>query len=319
MDIIYDETQLEEAVAGVEAMRDAMPDALEGVARYKIWAAEEARRRFKVGGDECLGAVSYGAGSLSAYAFVIGVLKLCLDKGLQLYANTPVVKIEKEMGGWVIHTSTGKIRAKKVVLATNGYTAAIWPAFQGAIVPLRGQITAHRPGSTLPIGKGGLELTYSFVYEDGYEYMIPRAASAGKEQAVIIGGGLAISPNDGEAEYGIVDDSALNPEISKYLEQSMPMYFGNEWGEDDVRGRVAKEWSGIMGFSPDGHPFVGEMEEGEGLWVCAGFQGHGMVLCWGCARAVVGMMSGEEVEEWFPEIFKVSGERMGLVFEGRLS
>ena len=47
-----------------------------------------------------------------------------------------------------------------------------------------------------------------------------------------------------------------------------------------------------------------------------------MVLCFMCARALVEMISGRDGDgklgEWFPEVFKVSEERLGKKFVGRL-
>ncbi|KAH7381021.1 FAD dependent oxidoreductase, partial [Cadophora sp. MPI-SDFR-AT-0126] len=276
-----------------------------------------------VDSKDVIGAVSYEAGSLSAYKFVIGVLKLCLSKGLQLYTNTPATKLTPGPDGvWEVETPRGRIQAKKVVLATNGYTAFLHHAFQGSIVPLRGQITAHRPGSNMP--SSGLPGTYSFIYSNGYEYMIPRPAGSKHAGDIVIGGGLVKADEEGLYEFGETDDTAINPVVSRYLAETTPRYFGEGWGEDDEEGRVRREWTGVMGYSSDGFPFVGEVGEESsgngGLFVCASFQGHGMVLCWLCARALVAILRGEDKElGWFPEVFRVRGERMGRRFEGRLN
>lgn len=54
------------------------------------------------------------------------------------------------------------------------------------------------------------------------------------------------------------------------------------------------EWSGIMGFSRDGWPWVGSVPDsaggGDGLWLCAGYSGGGMPNAALCAKAVVDMM-----------------------------
>ena len=56
-------------------------------------------------------------------------------------------------------------------------------------------------------------------------------------------------------------------------------YFGKEnWGEDDAEGRVRSEWTGIMGTSADGLPYVGKVPGMEGCWVSASFDGHGKCL-----------------------------------------
>lgn len=324
VDVIYDPAQWAQSQRAVQEMRDAMP--ADDAAVYKLHSAEEVRGKFFCGhgGDENVcGGVSYEAGSLSAYKFVIGVLKLCLEKGLNLQTNTHAHNIEKiEGGGWKVETDRGPIYAQKVVLATNGYTARLWKGLQGIIVPLRGHVTAQRQGKNMP--KEGLPTTYSFIYEKGYDYMIQRPKGSQFEGDIVIGGALAKATSEGLEEYGTTDDTTCDDVTMRSLQNGPPQYFGANWGADDSEGRVRKAWTGIMGFSPDGFPLVGEMPGEKNLWVSCGFQGHGMVLCWMCARAVVAMMkdgpnSEEKLNTWFPEIYRITEERMRLTFHGRLS
>lgn len=309
-----------------------------GEGRYTLYSREEVLRLFPVhdgvfeGREEerVQGGVGYFAGSLSAYKFGVGVLRLCVERGLNLQTGTPVTGLGRVSasaaaaavvnGRWEVRTERGVVRAGRVVLATNGYTAAVWPRFQGVVVPLRGQITAHRPGRGMPAG-GCLDRTYSFIYERGYEYMISQPEGSRFPGDIIMGGGLARAQEEGLMEFGTTDDGAVNEEISDYLRETTGRYFGSDWGDDHPEGRVRSEWTGIMGFSPDGSPFVGEVPGESGLWASCGFQGHGMVLCWECARALVEMMEGrdgEELRDWFPDIFRITEERMAQRFRGRL-
>lgn len=321
VDIIYDEPHWREAHEAVRAMRAALgPD--DPAAEYAFHDREEAMARFYCAGadPEPVGAVSYAAGSISGYKFAVGVLKLALQRGLNLQANTPAVSLRPcpdGSGSWEVGTPRGKVVAEKVVLATNGYTAHLWKDFQGAIVPLRGQITAHRPGSNMP--REGLPTTYSFIYDNGYEYMVPRPPGSKYAGDIVIGGGLVKAPNEGLAEYGTTDDTTTNEAISAYLRDTTARRFGRNWGDDHAQGRVRREWTGIMGYSPDGMPFVGEVPGSEGLWASCSFQGHGMVLCWMCARAMVRMMRGDaDLDGWFPREFVISEERLRRRFRGRL-
>lgn len=319
VDIIYDQAQWDTALKAVQAMRDAMPEELDTVARYRFWSAAEARYVFHCKGEEIIGAISYEAGSLSAYKFVIGVLKLCLKSGLGLFTNTPVMKLTQGQDKtWEVLTAKGIIKARNVVLATNGYTGFLHEKFRGSIVPLRGQITAQRPGLNMPAE--GLQTTYSFIYSGGYEYMIPQRPGTKYTGDIIIGGGLVKAPNEGLSEYGTTDDTSINEYISTYLRTTTPRYFGSSWGEDHPDGRIRSEWTGIMGYSPDGFPFVGEMPGEKGLWVAAGFQGHGMVLCYMCVRALGSLMGGEDQHlwKWFPRAWLVTEERLRMTFKGRL-
>ncbi|KAL0469740.1 FAD dependent oxidoreductase [Neurospora intermedia] len=339
IDIIYDQAQWTAAHEAVAAMKAAFPEG-DPVADYTFHSPAEVQSKFHcaldagtiAGEPQALyGGVSYPAGSISSYAFTTGLLKLCLSRGLNLQTNTPATSLMKNRDEctWTVRTPRGNIWTKDIILATNGYTAAIAPTFQGVIVPLRGQVTAQRPGSDLS-EKGCLPTTYSFIYDKGYEYMIPRPKGSRNEGDLIIGGGLVRAKEEGLGEYGNTDDTTVNEEISTYLKNTLTRYFGGgdggddrngNWGDDHPDGRVKKEWTGIMGYSPDGFPMVGAVPGENGFWMSCSFQGHGMVLCWMCAKALVEMMDGRDNEElrgWFPGAFRVGFERMRKRFQGRL-
>jgi len=75
-----------------------------------------------------------------------------------------------------------------------------------------------------------------------------------------------------------------------------------------------------MGCTPDGLPFVGALEGPEaGLWIQAGFNGHGMSHCFKAAQALVGMICGDikEVDTWFPRSFEARSERYQVPFSGK--
>jgi glycine/D-amino acid oxidase-like deaminating enzyme len=357
VDIIYDQTTFDAGKEAIEALqKDAMDSEKERgqMAWYEIHDDQQKRKQdFHVAqsnrnehiakGEEVVGAFQYLAGRIHAYRFTTGILKTCVRKGLQLCTSTPVHAIRaadhNDAHGttfWNLYSQFNTITTKNIILATNGYTPYILPELQAAIVPMRGQITAQRlPNATkLP---GPLPTTYSFIYRDGYEYMIPRPISnelEGETQHLIIGGGIGRLPTGGASEFGTVDDSSLDPRISKYLAASLVGYFGPEtWGEDTQQTgneaaagkpvvRVVQEWSGIMGATADGRPFVGEVPGKKGVWICAGFNGHGMVLCLKSAQALVQMMGSrngdDSVHEWFPESFLITEERLRTCqFRGR--
>ena len=283
VDIVYDEHTFQFGVLAIEMMRKTM-DPNEGSANYKIFNGEEAAERFLAPG--AIGAFQYAAGSISAYKFTIGLLKLCLSMGLDLHTNTAVESIKQTApsgtGGfrYEISTSEGPISTNIVILATNGYTAHLLPQMQGKIVPLRGQVTAQRPGPKLKqLKPNGLETTYSFFYDTGFEYMIPRpnlpSVPPDDVGDIIIGGGLGRLSGEGFSEYGNTDDTELNNENSKYLKQTLKSYFGENWGDDDPDRRVKKDWTGVMGITGDGVPFVGEVPGMQGCWISAGFNGSG--------------------------------------------
>lgn len=320
VDVVYSASHLEQGTQTIRRMRAVMGEG-DPAAAYEILDGEEAGRRFKCEG--ALGAFVYEAGSLSAYDFTTGLLGVCLEMGLGLYTQTAAegLRRDEETGLWTVRTGRGEVKARNVVLATNGYTAHLLPEMQGLIVPLRGQISAQRPGRKL--AEMPLRTTYSFIYEKGYEYMISRPPGTTDDGTIVIGGGLGTLPQDGASEFGETDDGTLNRELSTYLRDCTKRYFGANWGEDAAEGRIKQEWSGIMGTSADGLPYVGKVSQTDGLWISASFNGHGMVLCLKCGEALVDLMIGGEgkdkLDEWFPEAFRMTDERLGKKFVGRLN
>lgn len=169
--------------------------------------------------------------------------------------------------------------------------------------------------------KEGLKTTYSFIYGNGYEYMIFRPVGSRFAGDLIIGGCSTKAPEEGLYEWGTTDDTTMDPRIGRYVKDSAAEYFGPQWGEDNLDGRIRKQWTGIMGYSSQGFPLVGSVPHVENLWIAASFQGSGMVLCFHTAKALVTMMNDgdeEELNEWFPRPFRMSEDRLKHRFRGRL-
>lgn len=317
VDIVYDQDQWDEAQESIALMRHLMGD--EGpAARYAFWDAEETARRFLT--PSAIGSITYEAGSLSAYKLVIGILRLALTEGLNLQCNTPATSLFPSHGdSWSVSTPRGVITARKVILATNGYTAHLYPKLQGVVVPLRGFVTAQRPGKAMP--QAGLLNTYSFIYKNGFDYMISRPKDTKFAGDIVIGGGFTKTADEGLAEYGNTDDTELNDDVIEYLKSSTEIFFNGNWGDDQPEGRIRKAWSGVMGYSGDGFPLVGPMPGEEGLYIAAAFQGHGMVNCFLCAKALAQIITGENGDEFdgsFPRAYRMTEDRLTAKFLHRL-
>ncbi|CAI6332594.1 unnamed protein product [Periconia digitata] len=342
VDLIYDEGTFQQGKQSIEALRnDATEDEKMpgGMAWYKVYEKDDGiQQKFWVSDtntnpastmngkqENLVGAFEYIAGRINAYKLATGIIKLCVQKGLQLCANTPVHSIlprGPEM--YEVFTQRSVLGARNVILATNGYTPYLLPSLQGAIVPLRGQITTQQPPRSA-VHPSVLPRTFSFIYAEGYEYMVSRNEPDGT-QHVVIGGGLGRLSEGGASEFGTVDDSRLNDEVSEYLRGTLTGYFGSAHMNGDATGNIedtryntVQEWTGIMGATADGLPFVGEIPGKKGMWILAGFNGHGMVLCLKSADALARMLTDDgKGNEDFPESFLITEERVkNSVFRGR--
>lgn len=66
-----------------------------------------------------------------------------------MYTHTPAVSVTESdvKGSWMVNTSRGSIRARKVVHTTNAYASALLPELAGLVTPTKGmscQIWNHQ-------------------------------------------------------------------------------------------------------------------------------------------------------------------------------
>lgn len=169
---------------------------------------------------------------------------------------------------------------------------------------------------------------------------------------LMFGGGLGQSQDAFYDSAGNADDRTFHLPTASYLSGALPLYFSG-WGEEgrdtdasrsDVDpGRVKSVWTGILGMSADGMPWVGRIPDkisgrvapssamstknlaSPGEWIAAGYSGEGMVHAWMSAKAVAYMIlnadderernnplgrPANDGEDWLPKPYLVSEKRL---------
>ena len=199
----------------------------------------------------------------------------------------------------MVNTPRGSVTASNVLLATNGYTSYLLPdVFRSLIVPVQGEMSALTPPAHMLANP--LQHDYTFMGKEQDDYLVQRPFEAGGH--FMFGGGRRVAARMG---VGVSDDSTCDGKAAKYLRTMVPRVMDlesespgdevaeagaavpEEWEYDEaLKGRdgekdlhVEAEWTGIMGYSRDGCPWVGGVPGQEGLWVCAGYTGHGITPC----------------------------------------
>lgn len=166
------------------------------------------------------------------------LLKSVVSKGANLQTMTPVTHLSENPlpdGRWLVKTERGEIKAKKVLLATNAYTADIAPQFKNHIVPVRG-ICSH---IVVPDGpnKPRLNQTYSIRHGPSmYDYLIPRL-----DGNIVVGGAKPSFWSDISHWYNVKDDSQLIEPAKSYFDTLMQRTF---IGWEDSGAHTNKVWTG---------------------------------------------------------------------------
>lgn len=255
---------------------------------------------------------TYTAGTLFPYKFIMTLLQRALATGkVNLQTSTPATAVHDDpAGGFVIETPRGSIKVKKIVHASNAYVSGLLPEYTRSVVPCKG-ICVH---IAVPEGKTAPYLTNSYVVRDSesvLSYLISRSDDGG----IIVGGTAKIFQPYLEQWYGNTDDSTLIEASNGYYDDYMQRTFR---GWEQSEAFVKKAWTGVMGYSFDSLPHLGEVPGKPDQYVLAGFNGHGMPVIWLAAKGVAEMIAkGKPYEEvGLPRIGKTTDKRIRRAREG---
>lgn len=245
---------------------------------------------------ECVGAtLTAGAASLWPYKLVTFILeKLIKDGKINLQTNTPVTEITSSDGKHTLHTPRGTISSPTVILATNGYTSALLPHFADLIVPVRGEMSALHPpknSTIIPDSYGMVGALGQPENADDYLMQRPFSGVPNPGGHLMFGGGRGAGHLP---TIGVSDDTVIDEGSAAYLRGTLLKVLELDGETEGVKElQAAAQWTGIMGYSRDDHPWVGKVPDREGLWLCGGYTGHGMPNGTLCGKAVVDMVLGE--------------------------
>lgn len=186
--------------------------------------------------------------------------------------HTEVARIECTDSGIRLISAKRTIEAVRCIVALNAYAPLLFPALHQLVRPRRGQILAVRTRKP--------EFDYSYYANHGYEYF--RQVT---DTTAIIGGWRK---HFADEEVGYEDRVTDN--VQRGLESFALKMLAQPL---DVTAR----WSGTMGFTPDGLPLLGPIDEtgqpaalDSPIWICGGYTGHGMSMAFKAAHEIVNAM-----------------------------
>ena len=192
-------------------------------------------------------------------AALVGALARQAPPG-SIREGVEVTAIEAGASDVLVHADGAECRAGCVILATNAYTPQL--VEDVAIQPRRAQMLASAPVTArlcdLP--------TYSHF---GYRYW--RQLPTGE----VLVGGWRDTAYDIELGY----DERPTDTIQAHLDTQLKLM--------GAESAVAHRWAGTMGFTESGLPLVGPVAGMRNIYLCAGFNGHGMGFAFVSAKKVV--------------------------------
>ncbi|KAI0344212.1 FAD dependent oxidoreductase [Trametopsis cervina] len=360
LEVYYTQDAFDEAVRDLNAWKADMPDEAEGFLAYGV----DAIQKFELS-DNVVGCIWGPGGAIHPYRFVTSLFANLLGRhgeNFFIATHTPCTAIKEPTPSnsfYTISTPNGDITAPHIVHATNGWVSHLLEPMREKVIPVRGTMSAQRPGTSL--SPTTLDGQRSYVFHPGgmgYDYLTQLPSG---EHELMFGGGWASGVDSILSEIGCSDDSVFNFNTAGHLAGLLPYYFrSSAWGREKEpvadsysgesvewgQGRTKSQWSGILGISADGLPWVGRLSSklsgrnepppssaptprytqketklaikapapvtaAPGEWISAGYTGEGMVHAWMSGKAAAHMVLGadDEIKSWFPEILRITEKR----------
>jgi len=162
--------------------------------------------------------------------------------------------------------------ADTVLVATDGYGRALLPELADAIWPTRGQVVVSEPLDLVLYDR-------PHYARQGFDYwqQLP-------DRRLLLGGFRDVSILD-----ELTDVEETTPTIQASLERFLAELSGG-------RARISHRWAGIFALTQDMIPLVGPVPGRDGVWIAAGYSGHGNVMGFGCGELVADAILGEGSE-----------------------
>lgn len=226
--------------------------------------------------------------------YLRGLVRAAVDAGVRVYGRSPVTALTREGGDFLLQTPQGRLKACKVILATNGYTEDDrLPALAGRLMPALSSIIVTRPLS--PAEQAAQGWTSTVMCADSrrllhYFRLLPdgRFLWGGR-------GGISGSP-------------AAATRSKARLRRSFERHFP-AWRHVETE----YFWRGLVCLTKPRVPFVGKLEE-EGLYGAVAYHGNGVSFTAWAGRAVAAQVAGVQGAEALPAVLRDPLPRFPLPF-----
>lgn len=196
-------------------------------------------------------------GALQPARFVRRLAAMAADSGVAFVEHTRV-------------TALDELEAEQIVIATDGSGRGLLPELDDALWPARGQVIA-----TAPLAEQLFACPH--YARQGFDYwqQLP-------DGRIILGGF-----RDFSILTEMTDDETTTEPIQEALDAFLRELLG-------YMPDVTHRWAGIFGLTQDLLPLVGPVPGQDGVWIAAGYSGHGNVLGLMCGELVAAAIGGAD-------------------------
>ena len=228
------------------------------------------------GGNEQFGALQEVKGfGLHPLKYVDGLARTAVKYGANIHSRSEVVSWEKADGHHILRTSTAAVRAKKVLIACNGFMPEhLDKRMVGRVLPILSNIITTRP------------LTEEERMRHGFRTETP---CYNMRNLLYYYRLLA----DGRFLLGARGDAVGSPEAGQVMKRAMIDGLHRVYPEwRDVE--ITHYWRGLVCFTRDFYPAIGQMEDDQSVFYSYAYHGNGVAAGSYGGHQIAGAIAGLE-------------------------
>ncbi|MBW4962646.1 FAD-binding oxidoreductase [Sulfitobacter sp. CW3] len=287
------ETELAHRAKDMTALRARVPEIKEN---YGLEATLIEKRELADHGlrGDFHGGLTIPAGfALNPRKYVTGLAAAAGQAGAVIYHETTAQNIVKTSSGYQVQTKSGSVKAKNLLIATNGYSSEDLPDWMaGRYMPAQSSVIVTRPLTDEEIKAAGWfsnQMVYDSRYLLHYFRLMP-------DRRMLFGmrGGLMTGPS--AEKYAIAN-------VRRDFEQFFPAWRHVE---------TPHSWSGMVCLSREHMPFVGEVPDNKGMFASLCYHGNGVAMGTYCGALAAHTILGETDKLPFPIAIKTPLTRFEL-------
>ena len=241
-----------------------------------LLTADEVRKKH-LGGPQSHGALHFpDAIGLNPLKLSFGMLRLARGAGAAVHGASPVTGWRKDGAHHVLSTPGGAVRAKSVVIATNGYTAErLHPATRARLLPVLSHIIVTRPMT--PAEKESAAFHSNRVITDTRHllYYFRRLP----DDRIMFGGRGQILDSEGSR-------AAQRDFLLRELVRKAPAL---------ANLTVEHDWAGWVCITADQMPHVHHAEDDQSVLYALGYQGSGVSFALHAGKLLADRLAGKKL------------------------
>lgn len=232
---------------------------------------------------------------LNPAKYAMGLAAAAHRAGVRIFAHSPVRRIDQG-DGFTLLTDGAQISARRLIVATNGYSSDDLPGWMRArYLPAQSNVLVTRPLTEAEIAAQGWssdQMAYDERFFLHYFRLMPN-------RRFLFGmrGGLFSSPRA---------DAAMHRRIRSHFERMFPA-----WAHVDT----PHSWNGLLSLSRDMTPYAGPIPEMPGAFTALSYQGNGVAMASHAGAILADLAQGRATGHAYPEIMRKPPRRFPM---GRL-